>query len=144
MDKLEKILQEIHDANITIKNIDTEELIGFAVEYQKKQRIILNKSKIRNRTHEHTILAHEFCHFRTGTLYSLNDDEITIDKNEYKCNKYMIQKLVPIEKLKELLKKQYQKHEIAFYFDIEESIIDLAYTIYTQMGVDFDWKQHYI
>ena len=135
MDKLDKLLQEIHNNGIDVVNFKTEEIKGLAVEFNKQQKIIINYSKIKNRTHERTVLAHEFCHFKTGTLYKLNDNYIIQDKKEYKCNKYMIQMLVPIKTFKELLSKKYQKHEIAFFFDVEEYVIDLAFDVYKKMNL---------
>lgn len=135
MDRLEELLQEISNNEIKIVDLRTEEIIGAAVELKNKKRIIIDKTKIKNRTHERTILAHEFCHFKTGTLYKLNDCEIVKDKKEYKCNKYMVQKLVPIDTFKELLSLNYQKYEIALILEVEESIIDLAFDIYQKMNL---------
>ena len=135
MEKLDKLRQEIYDSGIKVVNFNTKEITGLAVEYNKQQKIVINKAKIKNKTHERTILAHEFYHFKTGTLYRLTDSSIVQDKKEYKCNKYMIQKLVPIDEFKELLSKNYQRYELAFFFDVEESVIELAFEIYKKMNL---------
>lgn len=134
MDKLDNLLQEIYESGIRLKELETEEIIAIAIELNNKKTIVYDNTQIKNRTHARTILAHEFCHFETGTLYRLNDDRISKDKKEYKCNKYMVQKLVPVNELKELICKNYLKHEIAEYFEVEEYVIDLAIKIYKAMG----------
>lgn len=135
MDKLEELMQEIYDEGIQVQEFRTEEITGLAVEFKKQRKIIINKTKIKNKTHERTILAHEFYHFKTGTLYRLTDSSTVQDKKEYKCNKYMVQKLVPIEEFKEFFSKNYQKYELAFFFDVEESVIELAFEIYRKMNM---------
>lgn len=129
------MLDEIHNNNINVRELETEEITAAAIELNgSKKYIVFNKNKIKSRTHELTVLAHEFSHLMTGTLYRLEDNNIMQSKKEYKCNKYMIQKLVPIDKLKELIDKHYEKWELAEYFEVEEHIIDLAFDIYSKMA----------
>ena len=135
MTKLEVLHQEIIDAQIEIVNVELNDLIGVAVKLRNKRHIVIDKTKIKNKTHEHTVLAHEFCHLKTETLYRISDYSIVKDKKEYRCNKYMVQKLVPVEEFKRLLSDNYQKWEIAFHFEIEECVVDLAFNIYKRMGL---------
>jgi hypothetical protein len=131
---LEKLEDKLKQKNVDVIKVKTDEITAAAVQLRDKKIIAINKDKIRNRTHEHTVLAHEFCHIETGTLYSLFDDEIMIDKKEHKCKKYMVNEFVPIDKLKYYIKKCYLKHEIAELFDVTEDVIDLAIKIYKQTG----------
>lgn len=118
------MLDEIHNNNINVRELETEEITAAAIELNgSKKYIVFNKNKIKSRTHD----------LMTGTLYRLEDNNIMQSKKEYKCNKYMIQKLVPIDKLKELIDKHYEKWELAEFFEVEEHVIDLAYNIYKKM-----------
>lgn len=98
---------------------------------------MLDKSKLRNRTHELTVLSHEFCHLETGALYKMDAPKIIRDKCEYKANKMMVRMLVPVDEFKSLLRRGYDKWEIAEFFEVDESVIDLAVDIYRATG---EWE----
>ena len=137
MSKLEKLEDKLQERGIGVYDIQTEETTACAVRINDQDAIVMDKSKIRNRTHEHTVLAHEFCHIESNALYKINDSPIVKAKCEYKAHKKKVKMLVPLKEFKDLLKRGFQKWEIAEFFEVDESVIDLAYWIYNITG---EWK----
>jgi hypothetical protein len=132
--KLKELEDKLEEQKIKVYSIPMEEVTACAVEIGGKAAIVIDKSKIRNRTHEHTVLAHEFCHIEANTLYKINESPIIKAKCEYRTHKKMVHMLVPLKEFKDLLKRGYQKWEIAEFFEVDESVIDLAYQIYRITG----------
>ena len=134
MSKLEKLEDKLQERGIGVYDIQTEETTACAVRINGQAAIVIDKSKIRNKTHEHTVLAHEFCHIESNALYRLNDSPIDKAKCEYKAHKKKARMLVPLKEFKDLLKRGFQKWEIAEFFEVDENVIDLAYLIYKASG----------
>lgn len=139
MSKLEKLEDKLQERGIGVYDIQTEETTACAVRINGQDSIVIDKSKIRNRTHEHTVLAHEFCHIEANALYKINDSPIIKAKCEHRAHKKKVEMLVPIKQFKELLKRGFQKWEIADFFEVDESVVDLACLIYKTTG---EWEEH--
>lgn len=137
MSKLEDLGDKLEEKGIKIINISSDAITSCAISINGREAIVLDKSKLRNRTHEHTVLAHEFCHLETDALYRFNDSPIIKAKCEYRAQKKKVRMLVPAKELKDLLRRGYDKWEIAEFFEVDESVIDLAVDIYRATG---EWE----
>ncbi len=134
MSKLEELEDKLQERGIVVQEVQLEEVTACTVRMNGQEAIFIDKTKIKNKTHEHIVLAHEFCHIETGAFYRFNDSPIIKAKCEYRAHKMEAKMLVPIEEFKLLLKRGYQKWEIAAFFEVDESVIDLAYQIYHITG----------
>lgn len=137
MSKLEDLGDKLEEKGIKIINISLDAITSCAISINGREAIVLDKSKLRNRTHELTVLSHEFCHLKTGALYKMDAPKIIRDKCEYKANKMMVRMLIPVDEFKSLLRRGYDKWEIAEIFEVDESVIDLAVDIYRATG---EWE----
>lgn len=137
MSKLEDLGDKLEARGIKVYNIPLEKITSCAIRINGQDAIVIDKSKLRNRTHEHTVLAHEFCHLETDALYRFNDSPIIKAKCEYRAQKKKVRMLVPAKELKDLLRRGYDKWEIAEFFEVDESVIDLAVDIYRATG---EWE----
>lgn len=132
--KLEYIQDKLNKKNILLCEIPTNTIVGASIKLNNKKTIVINRDKIENEKYEFVILAHEYYHCEMETFYNLNTEKTLIRKMEYKTNKAMIQELIPLDKLRYLFEKQYQKWEIAEEFEVPEETIDLSIEIYKNMG----------
>lgn len=73
--------------------------------------------------------GHHFC----DALYSpIFYDKALVDRNEYRAIKWAFKQLIDKEKLFELGRKGYRRHELAEEFGVTEELVEIAYNYYMQ------------
>lgn len=116
--------------HIDIYNITLNKLNGLYLE----NNIFIN-SNIKNEYKEKLILAEELGHHFSGVYPTLpfSSDYYTKlirSKNEFKAEKWVINKLIPFYKLKRLLEQNLNKYEIAEELGTSVKLVEDAFEIY--------------
>lgn len=108
---------------------------------KKKSRIVnygspcifMDYSRIDSQTEEKCILAEELGHYYYDAYYNIDSDQILIDKQEFRANKWAFKQLISPSKIKNLLSKGINtKYEIAEELGVTENLLCLAYQYYTE------------
>lgn len=99
-----------------------------------ENNIFLNKS-ILNTHIEKMVLAEELGHYFTGVIptppfSSEYYNKLLRSKNEFKAKKWVINNLIPFNKLNRFLSENYSKFDIAEELDVDASLIDYACKLY--------------
>ena len=81
------------------------------------------------------ILAHEIGHCETGAFYNPYSNLDIREKHERTANRWAVKKLVPKSELVTLLKKGYERWELAEHFEVTEDFINLAIRMYFEYGI---------
>lgn len=93
--------------------------------------IFLDIEKVRTPILELMAVSHEWAHYRTGSLYPLDADEVTRRKAENRADKAQIQRLIPQADYKAALAGGCRSvWELAEYFNVTEDFMRKAVTYY--------------
>lgn len=93
--------------------------------------IFLDIQKCRTPIMEKMAVSHEWSHYRTGTLYSLDADETVIRKAEYRADKQQILRLVPKEEVDKAAQEGCRNvWEFAEHFNVPEDFMRRALSFY--------------
>ena len=103
---LDKLYDLTEKENIKVYDWHIEDCNGIYLNYDKINAIALNFDELGTYVEEKCTLAHELGHYYTENCYSLNADEITIRKAEYRSNKWAIMCLISYEDLKSAILKR--------------------------------------
>ncbi len=104
-------------------------------EIDKNYIIAFDKNKIENSLQEKEIFAEELGHYYCNALYYLNDNNVQKAKCEYRAKKWAYLALVPIQKLKEKLSKEYVNiYDLADYFEVEPNYMNECINFYNEIG----------
>ncbi|MBQ4111113.1 MAG: ImmA/IrrE family metallo-endopeptidase [Clostridia bacterium] len=136
MTKLNQIYDEIkNDKAINIYDYKMKDLDAATIEIDKNYGIFVDYSKLTNQHEEFMRVAHELGHCKTGSTHFMNSPLEIIEKHEYKANKWIVNKLLPLEEIKKAGKKGITEiSDLAEYFDLPEEFIRLSYYIYKMSG----------
>lgn len=105
---LNKLYDIAERENIKIDDWHIEDAEGIYLNYDKINAIILNYDKFGTYIDEKCTLAHELGHYFTNSTYPITcQNQILIDKAEYRSNKWCILSLIPYEDLKLAIKKRF-------------------------------------
>ena len=92
---------------IKIYDYYIEDANGIFINIDKINAIALNYNNIETSIDEKCILSEELGHYYMDATYSpLTNDEILIQKQEYRASKWSITTLIPFEKLKSAILKR--------------------------------------
>lgn len=80
-------------------------------------------------------LAHELGHCETGSFYNRHSPFDLREKQEQTANRWAVKKLVPKSELVALLKKGFERWELADHFEVTEEFIVLAEHLYFEVGM---------
>ncbi len=80
-------------------------------------------------------LAHELGHCKTCAFYNRYSPFDIREKHEQTANRWAVKKLVPKSELVPLLKKGYERWELAEHFEVTEDFITLAEKLYFEVGM---------
>lgn len=91
--------------------------------------------KILNTNKERMVLAEELGHYFTGvspTPPFSNEyyTKLIRSKNEFKAKKWLINEIIPFNTLKQFLKQNMNKYDIAETLDVNISLVEDAFKIY--------------
>lgn len=96
--------------------------------------IAIDQKAMENSAEERTHLAHELGHCATGSFYALKASRIVRKKAENTAIRWAVKKLIPKQQMLELLKKGYEKWDLAEYFNVTEDLIETAYHFYFEVS----------
>lgn len=139
MTKLEEIDQELYDRGITVHNVElaTTKAASMRLDSiesnESNYAIFFNQKLMSSSAEERVAKEHELAHLETGSLYSLDTSLLARKRREYKADKHMIQKILPIDELKKALAQGLVRWEIAEEFDVTEDAVKRAFQIYKNM-----------
>lgn len=139
MTKLEEIDQKLYDRGITIHNVELATTKAASMRQDSIDNedpgyaIFFNKKMMSCSAEERVAKEHELAHLETGSLYSLDTSLLARKRREYKADKHMIQKIMPIQELKKALTQGLERWEIAEEFDVTEELVKRACQIYKNM-----------
>ncbi len=98
--------------------------------------VAIDPHKVKDCADRRVKMAHELGHCKTGAFYNMYSKHNVISKNEYKADKWAIQRLMPIDELLSAVEEGYTEvWELAEYFGVTETFVRRAYEIYTAMGI---------
>lgn len=106
---------------------------------ESRYAIFFNKQMLKTSAEERVAKEHELAHIETGSLYCLGSSLQTRKRREYKADKHMIQKVLPIKELKKALAQGLERWEIAEEYDVTEELVKRACQIYKNM--EMIWKE---
>lgn len=104
---LDKLYDLTEKENIKVYDWYIADCNGIYLNYDKINAIALNYDELGTYVEEKCTLAHELGHYYTESSYTLNADSTTINKAEYRSNRWAFNILVPYEDLKLAIKKRY-------------------------------------
>lgn len=95
----------------------------------------LDPIEMKTQAEENVHLAHEIGHCEKSAFYNPYSKLDIREKHEQTANRWAVKKLVPKSKLVPLLKKGYERWELAEYFEVTEDFINLAIRMYFEYGI---------
>ncbi|MCI8308944.1 MAG: ImmA/IrrE family metallo-endopeptidase [Clostridia bacterium] len=131
--ELNKLYEIAEKENIKIYNLNIEDANGIYLNYDKINAIALNYNNLSTYIEEKCTLAEELGHYYYQATYSLNASKSEVERQEYRAKKWQFKTLVPVQKLKELLKKGYKyTYEIAEKLEVSQELVKMAYEYYRE------------
>ena len=80
---------------------------------------------------ERQYLAHDIGHCVKGAFYNPYSPFSLIEQQEYRANKWAINKLLPKDEMEEAMEQGYEElWELAEYFDVSEEMVKFAFWVY--------------
>lgn len=133
-------LQYAAEHNIDIDWMQLYTLDALSIEHQGKYAIVIDPERIDSMSDENTKLAHELGHCLYGGFYSAVTPLYIREKHEHKANVWAVQLLIPWNALYKAVHCGItQPWELAEYFSVTESFMNLALEYYLQRkGYSFD------
>lgn len=93
--------------------------------------ILLDNSKIHTETERKCLLAEELGHYYHDAYYTLNSDNIFIDKQEYRAKKWKCLTCIPKNSLQDCFSKGITNiYDIASELEVEPNMVQFAYDYY--------------
>lgn len=135
--KKEELYQYAKQENILIKkiNFEVDEWEGQCFYDEKLNCIIYLSDNIDDDIYEKCTLAHEIGHFKkciekNNILSESYQDTLIRSINEFRANKWAIDKLIPFETFKRFLGTNLSKYEVARELEVTVEFVELACYIY--------------
>jgi hypothetical protein len=134
MEILNEIYQELYDEGVFFYTGDyglDGECDSVIVSDGSRYGIFLDIQKVRTPLRELMAISHEYGHFKTGSLYSLDADEVTRRRAENRADKAQIRRLIPQADYKAALAGGCRSvYELAEHFSVTEDFMRKAVTYY--------------
>ena len=138
---MKSALQYAAEHQIEVDWLPLCSLDALSVEYDNGPcAIAINPDRIQSSADENTKLAHELGHCLYGGFYSAVTPLYIREKHEHKANVWAVQLLIPWDALYKAVHCGItQPWELAEYFSVTESFMNLALEYYLQRkGYSFD------
>lgn len=137
MDTLDELYQDAADHQVPVFGCPLGNVKSIIADMGDGTAAIgLNIQKIENRQETIELFAHELGHYYTGTYYKLYSPLQLRCKMEYKADVWTVERLLPIERLKQAFAENCQEcWELAEYLDCSEQLVARAVQIYRQKGL---------
>ncbi len=134
MEILNEIYNELYDEGVYFHTGDyglDGECDSVIVSDGRHFGIFLDIEKVRTPLQEKMAVGHEYGHYRTGSLYPLDADEVTRRKAENRADKAQIQRLIPKSDYKAALDEGCRNTwELAEHFNVTEDFMRKVVTYY--------------
>lgn len=130
-----QVYKKIEENDIAVLDCKIEGLKGVIIKSEDKYGIFINHKEIENSDEEFMVLAHEWGHYATGTLYKFSSDKSYISQCEYRADRKAITEFLPLERIQEAIKNGCQTaYEFSEFLDLPEKFIIKAFNHYRAMG----------
>ena len=115
---------------------------GATMRIRAKYGIFLDFSQIKSTRLLKGVCCHELGHAATGALHKVDSPYETVERSEYRANRWAAQQYLTEEDFREAFSAGYTElWQLAEYFDLPEEVIKKALTYWTESrGVDFNKK----
>lgn len=102
--------------------------------------IFVDFTKVRSTRLLNGVCGHELGHAATGSLHKVASPYETVERSEYRANRWFAQHFLPVEEFQEAFAAGYtEPWQLAEYFDLPEQDIKNALTYWTERrGIDFN------
>ena len=131
-----QVYKKIEENDITVLDCKIEGLKGVIIESDGRYGIFINNKEIENSDEEFMVLAHEWGHYATGTLYRFSSDKSYISQCEYRADRKAIVEFLPLERIQEAIKSGCQTvYEFSECLGLPEKFIVKAFNHYKSMGL---------
>lgn len=124
------------DENIKVKkmNFEIDEWKG-QCSYNTSKCIIYLNANLNNDIQEKCVLAHEIGHYKKGIicndlLSTYYKNILTRSINDFRANKWAVNKLIPLEQFKRFIGTNISLYEASEIFGVTENFVKLAFYIY--------------
>lgn len=132
--ELNRLYDITEKENIKVYDWHIEDCNGIYLNYYKINAIGLDYKEINTYTDEKCILAEELGHYYQDATYSLYSDSNSISKQEYRAKKWAYNVLIPIETLKDAIKKGLNTtYDLADYFEVNYGFMNNCLKYYRNL-----------
>lgn len=119
--------------NVEIISFDGMPAEGLTMRIREAYAIFLDFSKIRSTRLLKGICYHETGHSATGALHKVCSPYETVERSEYRANRWAAEHYLPVEDFREAFAAGYTElWQLAEYFDLPEQDIKNALTYWTE------------
>lgn len=126
--------------NITVLPFDNAPCKGTTMRDADLYAIFLDFTKISSTRQLKGVCCHELGHVATGALHKIESPFETVERSEYRANRWSAETFLTVEDFKEAFADGYtEPWELAEYFDLPEEDITKALSYWSECkGVDFN------
>ena len=126
--------------NITVLPFDNAPCKGTTMRDADLYAIFLDFTKISSTRQLKGVCCHELGHVATGALHKIESPFETVERSEYRANRWSAETFLTVEDFKEAFADGYtEPWELAEYFDLPEEDITKALAYWSECkGVDFN------
>ena len=131
-----QVYKRIEDDDIPVFDCDVGGVKGVIIKSRDKYGIFINHKEIENSDEEFMVLAHEWGHYASGMLHSLDSDKTYVGQCEYRADRKAVIEFLPFERVQEAIKKGCQTtYEFSEFLDMPEKFVIIAFKHYRNMGL---------
>lgn len=126
--------------NITVLPFDNAPCKGTTMRDADLYAIFLDFTKIRSTRQLRGVCCHELGHVATGALHKIESPFETVERSEYRANRWSAETFLTVEDFKEAFADGYTElWQLSEYFDLPEEDIKKALAYWSECkGVDFN------
>lgn len=129
--ELDELYNIASEQNVKVMDFALPENTAVTIELCDGCFVGVNPDVFTSKRAEKVVIAHELAHVVTGSLYSIDCNSIERIKKEAKAEKWTVEKLVPLEKLKTAVKNGHcDVYSLAEYFEVTEDFMFKALLYY--------------
>ena len=126
--------------NITVLPFDNAPCKGTTMRDADLYAIFLDFTKISSTRQLKGVCCHELGHVATGALHKIESPFETVERSEYRANRWSAETFLTVEDFKEAFADGYtEPWQLSEYFDLPEEDIKKALAYWSECkGVDFN------
>ena len=113
---------------------------GTTIRDENYYAIFLDITKLRSITVYNGVCLHEVGHVATGALHKVDSPYETVERSEYRANRWGFENYLKVEEFKEAFAAGYTElWQLSDYFDLPEETIRKALSYWTERrGINFN------